>query len=270
MIIWERRNLAYFDRRQRLLAEQRQRQQQPQQGEDMNRDSTEVEEPQVGVPPELSAAASSSVPRDQQQPQQRFSRQTTGFMCAADHPQWRETTSRNIMGDYDPHSHRARREPAYLHAWMASQRLVNMNRSGVDRDDFIPTNPQLAAFRQGEAVDHQGMGMDIDAEGDTAAAATSPDKMLSAQTATEEKRSSQVQREAQGSTTGKRSSSGNSLERHVTTAYYVALSYPTQQLKAVLCASCNCALYTAPVAMRFFCQACGRLSFVPSGNDEER
>jgi len=31
MNIWERRNLAYFDRRQRLLAEERQRQQQQQQ-----------------------------------------------------------------------------------------------------------------------------------------------------------------------------------------------------------------------------------------------
>ena len=295
MAIWERRNLKHFDRRQRLLAEQRQRQQQlhqqeQQQEDDMIREESvltsnnEVEEPQVDAPLE-SLAASSSVARRHQQPQPQR------FICAADDPQWREITSRNIMGDYDPH--RASREPAYLTAWMACQRLVNMNRSGVDPDDFIPTNPRLAAllehrkreiarerheeetalrqqredfFRQREAVDQQGLDMDIDAEGD---AATLPGNMLSAQAATEEKRSNQVhrlQRESQGSSNSrKRVSSGGG------TGFYMALPYPTQQLfKAVVCSSCNCALYTTPVALRFFCQTCGRLSSVPRGSDEER
>ena len=149
MNIWERRNLAYFDRRQRLLAEERQRQQQQQQQggdvsvsgeESTTTDSNEEEEPQAGVPLELSVPLS-SVQRDQQE---RQIDRPTGFICAADDPQWREMTSRNIMGDYDPQ--RASRDPAYQYAWTSCQRLVNMRRSGVNPDDFIPTNPRLAAL----------------------------------------------------------------------------------------------------------------------------
>eukprot|EP00984_Skeletonema_dohrnii_P024216 scaffold13318_cov80-Skeletonema_dohrnii-CCMP3373.AAC.1 len=81
MNIWERRNLAYFDRRQRLLAEERQRQQhqQQQQGGDVNvsgeesttTDNNEEEEPQAGVPLEIELSEPlSSVQRVDQQEQQ--------------------------------------------------------------------------------------------------------------------------------------------------------------------------------------------------------
>jgi len=287
MLIWERRNLAYFDRRQRLLAEERQQQQQ---GVDMS-------------------APLSSVQRDQQQQQQQGQEQQgqeqPRFICAADDPQWREMSSRNIMGDYDPQ--RASREPAYQNAWISCQQLVNMNRPGADPNDFVPTNPRLAAlledrkreiarerheeqialsqsqrqqqreeghfsFRQGGVADQQ----DTDAEGD---AVTPPGNMAAAQ-ATEGKVLNQVhrlQRTSQSSSSSsssrKRSSSGSSREKHVSNgpdrSYYLALPYATSHFfKSVVCTSCNCAVYTTPVAMRFFCQNCGRASSIPRCNDE--
>ena len=307
MNIWERRNLAYFDRRQRLLAEERQRQQQQQQQggdvsvsgeESTTTDSNEEEEPHAGVPLELSVPLS-SVQRDQQE---RQIDRPTGFICAADDPQWREMTSRNIMGDYDPQ--RASRDPAYLYAWTSCQRLVNMRRSGVNPDDFIPTNPRLAALlehrrrenaherheeetvlrqqQEGHSSSfHQGRRRAVDQQPDTGAegdATTLPGNMLATQ-ATEYNRLNEVhrlQRESQASSNNlKRSSSGSSREKRVTNrphlSYYLALPYPTQHLtKSVMCTSCNCALYTTPVAMRFFCQTCGCLSSIPRCDDEVR
>jgi len=66
MNIWERRNLTYFNRRQRLLTEdeERERQQQEQQGGVMCGDEsaiahrTDLEETHVGVPLELSVPMS--------------------------------------------------------------------------------------------------------------------------------------------------------------------------------------------------------------------
>lgn len=314
MNIWERRNLAYFDRRQRLLAEERQRQQQQQQQggdvsvsgeESTTTDSNEEEEPQAGVPLELSVPLS-SVQRDQQE---RQIARPTGFICAADDPQWREMTSRNIMGDYDPQ--RASRDPAYQYAWTSCQRLVNMRRSGVNPDDFIPTNPRLAALlehrrrenarerhdeetvlrqqQEGHSSSfHQGRRRAVDQQPDTGAeaegnATTLPGNMLATQ-ATEcyqlnENEVHRLQRESQASSSSnnslKRSSTGSSREKRVTNrphlSYYLALPYPTQHLtKSVMCTSCNCALYTTPVAMRFFCQTCGRLSSTPRCDDEVR
>ena len=52
------------------------------------------------------------------------------------------------MGEYNPE--RAMREPDYHTAWMPCERLVNMNRSDVDPNDFIPSNPRLAALAIGE------------------------------------------------------------------------------------------------------------------------
>ena len=306
MRIWERRNLAYFDRRQRKLAEERQRQQQQQEEADMSGEesvtthSTEVDEQELSAP-------LSSLPRDQQQQeqqqQQQHSRQAR-FICAADDPKWREMTSRNIMGDYDPQ--RASRDPAYRHAWVSCQRLVNMNTSGVDPNDFVPTNPRLAAllehmkheiarerheeetalsqqrqqqeqghfaFRQGRLAGEQ----DTDAEGE-AVTPRAPGNMLAAQ-ATEDSVLNQVHRlqptSQSSSNSRKRSASGSSREMHVTkgpdSTYYLALPYATSQFfKSVVCSCCNCALYTTPVAMRFFCQVCGRVSSIPRCNDESR
>ena len=273
MRIWERRNLAHFDRRQRKLAEERQRQQQQQQqGADMSEEesvaahSTEAEEQELSAP-------LSSVQRDQQQ---QLSHQAR-FTCAADSPQWREMTSRNIMGDdYDPQ--RASREPAYRNAWISCQRLVNMNRSGVDPNDLVPTNPRLAALLEHRKLEiarerheeetalsqrqqkHQEQG-DVDAEGEAAAPAAQVHRLQPPSQSSSNNR--------------KRSSSGSSRETHVTngpdSSYYLAMPHATSHFfKSVVCNRCNCALYTAPVAMRFFCQNCGRVSSIPRCNDESR
>eukprot|EP00986_Skeletonema_menzelii_P004498 scaffold1532_cov203-Skeletonema_menzelii.AAC.2 len=48
-------------------------------------------------------------------------------------------------------------------------------------------------------------------------------------------------------------------------SYYMGLTYATQQFfKPVRCGGCNIALYTSPIAKRFFCQMCGCVSCVPS------
>eukprot|EP00985_Skeletonema_marinoi_P029971 scaffold29880_cov113-Skeletonema_marinoi.AAC.1 len=164
----------------------------------------------------------------------------SGFICAADDPQWREMTSHNIMGDYDPQ--RASRDPAYQYAWTSCQRLVNMRRSGVNPDDFIPTNPRLAALlehrRRENARErheeetvlqqqqedhsssfHQGRRRAVDQQPDTGVegdATTLPGNMLATQ-ATEYNRLNEVhrlQRESQASSNNlKRSSSGSSREK---------------------------------------------------------
>jgi hypothetical protein len=54
-------------------------------------------------------------------------------------------------------------------------------------------------------------------------------------------------------------------------SYSMALPFPTQQLtKYVFCDQCNCALYTTPLAKRFFCQTCGSVAGVPVQGAEER
>ncbi|KAL7490734.1 hypothetical protein ACHAWT_000675 [Skeletonema menzelii] len=151
--IWERRNLAYFDRRQRKLAEEEQQQQQQQQQSlygdgsvthGSSPDSSASVQDQLA---ERSAPSSSSQRGQQQQPTQ-----PAGYLCAADSPAWREFTSRNAMGEFD--AERASRDPAYLNAWTSCERLVNMNRSGATAGNFIPTNPRLAAL-----LEHQRLEM---------------------------------------------------------------------------------------------------------------
>ncbi len=151
--IWERRNLAYFDRRQRKLAEERQQQHPDLSGGDVsvahdscssNSNSSASALEQLGAG--FAATSSSPHPQTQRAQQRQQLTRPAGFTCAADDPQWRALTSRNIMGDcYD--SKRASREPAYHDAWVSCQRLVNMRRSGAAAaGNFIPTNPRLAAL----------------------------------------------------------------------------------------------------------------------------
>jgi len=68
----------------------------------------------------------------------------------------------------------------------------------------------------------------------------------------------------------KSSSSGSSVgdktaDPTAKTSFSLALPFPTQQLtKYVFCDQCNCALYTSPLAKRFFCQTlCGSVAGVP-------
>ncbi|KAL7436454.1 hypothetical protein ACHAXM_005365 [Skeletonema potamos] len=310
MTIWERRNLAYFDRRQRLLAEDRKRQQQEEQDGDAAMSgeeesaamSTEVEQQQVGMPREFSAPLSSVQREQHQQHQQQQQARPAAYRCAIDDPLWRDMTSRNIMGEvYNPH--RGNSDPAYRNAWIACQRLVNMNRSGADPDGFIPTNPRLAALLEHrrreiareryeeEAARHRqqqeihpsfyqvGAAVEQGVDGDTSTSSSPPGDLVAAQ-ADEYERRNQARRlqqqELQCSSNSRKSySSGSSSgsEKSVTIAqnrsYYLALPYPTQQLiKFVVCTSCNCALYTTPVAKRFFCQTCGRVSSTPRLDDD--
>jgi len=300
--IWERRNLAYFDRRQRLLAEERERQQQG----GMSGDDSAAHNNRGSSSNSSAAVEQSGFARQQRVQQQQITR-PAGFICAADDPQWREMTSRNIMGDYDPA--RASREPAYHNAWVSCQRLVNMNRSGAAAGNFIPTNPRLAALlehrrlemareryeeetarRQQQAqwaAAQQRMMVDGSAyqENPTPSFASTAGvpAVVQQQQAAQYERLNQAhmlqQREsaaayAQGSNNSvKSSSSGSSSAGEKSgvhsinqASYYMALPYPTQQLtKSVFCAECSCTLYTAPLAKRFFCQTCGCVSSARQG-----
>ena len=133
--------MAYFDRRQRKLAEERERQQQENLsgGDDRSSPSSDSVQEQ-GSPESEESSPSPSQSGQQRQPPTR----PEGFVCAADDPTWQDFVSRNIMGDYDPE--RARREPAYHNAWVSCERLVNMNRGAAAAGNFIPTNPRLAAL----------------------------------------------------------------------------------------------------------------------------
>ena len=298
--IWERRNLAYFDRRQRLLAEERERQQQGMSGDDSAASSNR------GSSSHSSVAVQEQ--RVQQQQQQQRIAPPAGFICAADDPQWRDMTSRNIMGDYDPA--RASREPAYHDAWVSCQRLVNMNRSGAAAGNFIPTNPRLAALlehrrlemareryeeetarrqqqAQWAAAQHR-MIVDGSAPQENPslsfASSAGVPAVLQQQQAAEYERLNQAHRLQQQESAGayahggnnnsvKSSSSGSSSAGEKSgvqpinqTSYYLALPYPTQQLtKSVFCAECSCTLYTTPLAKRFFCQTCGCVSSARQG-----
>lgn len=283
--IWERRNLAYFDRRQRLLAEGRER------GDD-------------SVGHQSSSSSSASVQRDQQQLVR-----PADYICAAQDPAWRDMTSRNIMGEYDPE--RAAREPAYHNAWISCQRLVNMHRSGATSGNYVPTNPRLAALmeqhrhevaharHEEQAVQRQqalGGGTDDfqHAVVDGSAPQLNPSSFsyalsatAAAQQAAAYERFNQAhllqQQEsytahAHGSTCSLKSSSSqssNSRDKSVQSitpqSYHMALPFMTQQLtKSVRCAQCNCSLFTNPLAKRFFCQACGSVTAVPVQCDEAR
>eukprot|EP00984_Skeletonema_dohrnii_P011940 scaffold4795_cov95-Skeletonema_dohrnii-CCMP3373.AAC.1 len=93
--IWERRNLAYFDRRQRLLAEERQQQQGLSGCDD---DSVALHSSSSDSSASVQEGFEFSAPSVQQRGQQRQQlTRPAGFVCAADDPQWRDFTSRNIM-----------------------------------------------------------------------------------------------------------------------------------------------------------------------------
>jgi len=302
--IWERRNLAYFDRRQRKLAEEKERQQQQGLSNDdtmahasssssSNSSSSSAHVHLGASEADLSAAPSSSV-KDQQQQLAR----PEGFLCAADCPEWRDFTSRNIMGEYDPE--RASRDPAYLSGWMSCERLVNMNKTGATAGNFIPTNPRLAALMEHRRLDvarekyeeeamrrqqqQQSQGGDFQQHKKMMV-----DESCAAQQAAEYERLNQAhkmqqQRESAayaqgGNSSPKSSSSGSSAAgekihaqsnvQPAINSYYMALPNPTHQLtKLVRCDYCNRAIYTAVPATQFFCQSCGCVSSVPSEQSE--
>ena len=137
--IWERRNLAYFDRRQRLLAEERERQRLQPQQQQQNVNDDDLMDSSID-------SDSNSVGEEVQRDAHQRLVRPAGYRCAADDPRWRDMTSRNIMGEYDPE--RASREPAYRNAWISCQRLVNLNRSGVTSGGFVPSNPRLAEMME--------------------------------------------------------------------------------------------------------------------------
>ncbi len=295
--IWERRNLAYFDRRQRKLAEERERQQQ--QGVDGDGSATHGSGGSNSSghlsahEAELPASSSSS----SQSGQQQQLTQPAGFLCAADSPAWREFTSSNAMGDFD--AERASRDPAYLHAWTSCERLVNMNRSGATTGNFIPTNPRLAALleqqrlevareryqveamRRQQQQQQSQVGADqhlnMMAGGSASQEPSTFASSVAAQQAAEYERLNQAHRQeqeresyayAKRSNSPKSSSSGSSggekSVQTLTPSYYMALPNPTPQLtKSVICSNCNLGLYTAVPADQFFCQTCGAISSVP-------
>ena len=268
--IWERRNLAYFDRRQRKLAEERERQQQ-QQGDDSVAHDSGSSISSASVQEQLGGAAAA---QSGQQQQQQLLAPPAGYLCAADSPQWREMTSHNIMGDYD--AERASRDPAYLYAWTSCQRLVDMHRSGATAGNFIPTNPRLAALlelrrrdvarerheeetarrqqqqSQGGAaqqqhnmmmVDDNSAVQEIPSFAASAAVPTAAPAAVAAQQAAAYERLHQARMleqqrggsvaYAQGNSIPKSSSSGSSgsdKSVQTTPSYYMALPYPTQQL----------------------------------------
>eukprot|EP00984_Skeletonema_dohrnii_P001354 scaffold427_cov130-Skeletonema_dohrnii-CCMP3373.AAC.5 len=364
--IWERRNLAYFDRHQRKLAEERQQQGLSGCDDDSVAHHSSSSDSSASFQEQLDSA-----PSVQQRGQQRHQlTRPAGFVCAADSPQWRKFTSRNIFGDYDPE--RASREPAYHNAWISCERLVNMHRSGASAGNFIPTNPRLAALLElrrlevaherydeeiarrqqsqgGAAQQHDMMVVDGSSalqvqeipssaaapthaaqqaaayeplhqshmleqqRGSVAYGAAQQHNMIygsassqetpafaaavpaavpaavqqAAQQAAEYERLNQVHRllrqqetvahARHGSNISQKSSlSGSSVgdktaDPTARTSFSLALPFPFQQLtKYVFCDQCNCALYTTPLAKRFFCQTCGSVARVPEQGAEAR
>jgi ribosomal protein S27AE len=78
--------------------------------------------------------------------------QTSVYRDATENPVWRDVTSRNMMGEYDPQN----TDPAYHNSWMACQRLVNMHRPEAleAANNFIPTNPRLAALLENQRIEN--------------------------------------------------------------------------------------------------------------------
>ncbi len=140
--IWQRRNLAYFDRRQRMEG------QQSASSSSSPNSSNEVAQHHSGdvsgsggeVPPNPPAAAASA------------QNQTSAYRDATENPVWRDVTSRNMMGEYDPQN----TDPAYHNSWMACQRLVNMHRPEAleAANNFIPSNPRLAALLENQRIEN--------------------------------------------------------------------------------------------------------------------
>lgn len=143
--IWQRRNLAYFDRRQRM-AEEREGQQSASSSSSSSNSSNEVSQHHSGgvscsggeVPPPAAAASAQN--------------QTNAYGDATENPVWRDVTSRNMMGEYDPQN----TDPAYHNSWMACQRLVDMHRPEAleAANNFIPTNPRLAAILENQRLEN--------------------------------------------------------------------------------------------------------------------
>jgi len=289
--IWERRNLAYYNRRQRKLAEAEEKERQQQQdlsGDDpMAHDSCSINSSsssssaQDYLGPddvELSAPPSESV-NDLQQPLTR----PEGFLCAADCPEWRDFTSRNIMGEYDPE--RASREPGYRSGWLSCERLVNMNRTGATAGNFIPTNPRLAALMEHRRLEVARERCEEEAMRRQQQQSQGGDFFTpsAAQQAAEYDRLNQVhrlQQQRESASSPKCSSSGSLAEEKMhgqgsvqvqppVSSFYLALANPTQQLtKPVRCDRCNLSMFTAVPARQFFCQTCGCVSSVPSQGAE--
>jgi hypothetical protein len=152
--IWQRRNLAYFDRRQRMADEREGQQQQSACSSSSPNSSNEVAQQHSGgvsgsggeVPPSRvnppAAAAASAQTQNQ----------TSAYGDATENPVWRDVTSRNMMGEYDPQN----TDPAYHNSWMACQRLVDMHRPEAleAANSFVPTNPRLAALLENQRIEN--------------------------------------------------------------------------------------------------------------------
>lgn len=300
--IWQRRNLAYFDRRQRM-AEEREGQQSASSSSPPN-SSNEVAQQHSGgvsgssgeVPPAAAASAQN---------------QTSAYGDATENPVWRDVTSRNMMGEYDPQN----TDPAYHNSWMACQRLVDMHRPEAleAANNFIPSNPRLAALlenqrlenareryeeqQQGSSTrrrqrewssapsfpqDHQdSQGMDVDVATTVGASSTTssssslpPTSSIAYQQQVAEYERlhqahmlQQRQRTAANSSPESDSSSRSSKYKSVDSAgqnCYIALPQTTRTLtRPCVCTGCNLALYTAALAKRFYCQSCGCVTSLP-------
>lgn len=290
--IWERRNLAYYNRRQRKLAEAEEKERQQQQGlsgdEPMAHDSSSINSSSSSSSAHDHLGADEGADDDNhQQPLTR----PEGFLCAADCPEWRDFTSRNIMGEYDPE--RASREPGYRNGWLACERLVNMNRTGAAAGNFIPTNPRLAALMEHRRLEvarerceeeamrrqqSQSQSQGGDFYTHTAAQQAAEYDRLNQAHRLQQQRESASRAQEDGNSSPKSSSSGSndgekmhgqSNVQAPVDSFYLALAIPTQQFtKPVRCDRCNLAMFTAAPATKFFCQKCGFVASVPSRGAE--
>lgn len=299
--IWQRRNLAYFDRRQRKIEEEGQRSSSHSSNEVAQQHSGGVSGSSGEVPPPPAAAASAQ-------------NQTSAYGDATENPVWRDVTSRNMMGEYDPQN----TDPAYHNSWMACQRLVDMHRPEAleAANNFIPSNPRLAALLENQRLEnargryeeqqqgsstrrrqrewssapffpqHQDdQGMDVGASSTTttfgASSTTSSSSLpptsyiaYQQQVAEYERlhqaymlQQRQRQRTAANSSPESDSSSRSSKYKSVDSAgqnCYMALPQTTKTLtRPCVCTGCNSALYTAALAKRIYCQTCGCITSLP-------
>lgn len=147
--IWQRRNLAYFDRRQRM-AEEREGQQSASSSSPPNSSNEVAQQHSGGV-----SGSSGEVPPPRVNPPTAAAsaqNQTSAYGDATENPVWRDVTSRNMMGEYDPQN----TDPAYHNSWMACQRLVDMHRPEAleAANNFIPSNPRLAALLENQRLEN--------------------------------------------------------------------------------------------------------------------
>lgn len=296
--IWERRNLAYYDRRQRKLAEAEEKERQQQQGLSgdepfnscsINSSSSSAHDHQGKDEVESSDPPSSSSVRDRQQPLAR----PEGFLCAAGCPEWRDFTSRNIMGDCNPE--RARRDPGYRSGWLSCERLVNMNRTRTGTtfaNNFTPTNPRLAALLEHQRLEvarerceeeamrrqQQQQQQSRGFYAPSAAQQTAKYYRLNQAHRLQQQREFAAHAQEGGNSSPKSSSSGSNAGEEIhgqsnvqppVITFYLALPNPTHHLsKPVRCDRCNLSMFTAVPATQFFCQSCGCVSSVPSQDAE--